>query len=193
MTSSGATGTMRRVEPLPLSGAEQKALREVWGQTLVELGGGVPRSGRARWRSRQLHPRRHLRRGGAGSLLRDGYRRAEHGRRSGRHGDARLRALALDLRRLHGQPRHRPGAHRRGATAPERQDVRGLHRHPDRKDRQDPPECGGHRHLPRHARRGDSRSGRRRRAALRHAGHDGDARSHVPARHPRPVAGDLPR
>ena len=38
-----------------------------------------------------------------------------------------------------------------------------------------------------------TRSGRRRRAALSDASHDGDARSHVPARHPRPVAGDLPR
>src|SRR5215212_8084517 len=44
MTSSGATGTMRlqRVEPLPLAGAEQQALREVWGQTLVELAADYP-------------------------------------------------------------------------------------------------------------------------------------------------------
>src|SRR5215218_808323 len=44
MTSSGATRTMRsqRVEPLPLSGAEQQALREVWGQTLVELAADYP-------------------------------------------------------------------------------------------------------------------------------------------------------
>ena len=44
MTRSSATGTMhvQRVEPLPLSAAEQKALREVWGETLVELAGEYP-------------------------------------------------------------------------------------------------------------------------------------------------------
>ena len=39
---SGATGTMRRVDPLPLVGAEQQAPREVWGQTLVELAAEFP-------------------------------------------------------------------------------------------------------------------------------------------------------
>src|SRR5918994_297740 len=43
---SGATGTMQlptqRIEPLPLAGAEEKALREVWGQTLVELATDYP-------------------------------------------------------------------------------------------------------------------------------------------------------
>ena len=34
--------TTRRLEPLPLAGAEQKALREVWGQTLVELAADYP-------------------------------------------------------------------------------------------------------------------------------------------------------
>ena len=42
----GVTGTMQlptqRIESLPLAGAEEKALREVWGQTLVELAGDYP-------------------------------------------------------------------------------------------------------------------------------------------------------
>ena len=44
MTSGSVTGTMhsQRIEPLPLSGAEQQALREVWGQTLVELAADYP-------------------------------------------------------------------------------------------------------------------------------------------------------
>ena len=46
MTGSGVTGTTRRVEPLPLqvqgAAVEQQALREVWGQTLVELAADYP-------------------------------------------------------------------------------------------------------------------------------------------------------
>ena len=39
---SSAIEKTRQVEPLPLAGAEQKALREVWGNTLVELSADYP-------------------------------------------------------------------------------------------------------------------------------------------------------
>ena len=39
---SSAIEKTRQIEPLPLAGAEQKALREVWGNTLVELAADYP-------------------------------------------------------------------------------------------------------------------------------------------------------
>jgi transketolase len=39
---SGTLELLYRVEPLPIRGAEEKALREVWGQTLVELAAVYP-------------------------------------------------------------------------------------------------------------------------------------------------------
>lgn len=39
---SSATGVTRRVEPLPLAGAEMHPLRDVWGNTLVELAADYP-------------------------------------------------------------------------------------------------------------------------------------------------------
>ena len=39
---SGATSVMQRIEPLPLDGAEQRAMREVWGETLIALAADYP-------------------------------------------------------------------------------------------------------------------------------------------------------
>lgn len=39
---SSTIGETRRIEPLPLAGAEQQPLREIWGNTLVELAADYP-------------------------------------------------------------------------------------------------------------------------------------------------------
>ena len=97
-------------------GRHPQGLRRRPGRTRrrAARGGGAGRRGQ------QLHPRRRVRAGLPGALLRDVHRRAADGRRGRRAQRARLRAVRVDLRRvlhprlrLHPDGRHLPGQYLR--------------------------------------------------------------------------------
>ena len=159
-------------------GTGMKAMRDVWGEKLVELGDSRSPHGGAGRRPGQLDEGRQVRQGPPGPFLPDGHRRAEPDRRGGRAGLGRLRALDLFVHRLLHPPRPRPDPDAGRPEPRERQDRRVVLGPADRCRRQDPPRRPGPGDHAGHARHGRARTGRRGRAA----GDDGLGRTPTTAR-----------
>ena len=138
-------------------------MRDAWADALCAVAAENPDLARPRRRPRDLDAGRPVRRRIPRALPPDGHRRAEHGRRRGRPRDARLRPVAVVVRRVPDPPGGRPGPDARRPDPRQRQDRGRLHRAAHGQDRQDPPGRRGPGDHARDAGHDRARPGRRHR------------------------------